>query len=83
MIKACSSHSLGKLYEEPEMAPHLETFPSLLQILNVFSSVNTEFLQWSPNSSYYCQIAKLLPFPPVGFFLWYADTAEKILAKSM
>lgn len=74
-IKACSSQSLGKFCEEPEMAPSLETSPSSLQTPNIFNSVNTEFLQWSPNSLYNCQIAKLLPFPPVIFFFmacWYS-----------
>lgn len=74
VIKAWGSHSLGKLSEEPEMAPNLNTSSSLLQILHIVNSVNAKFLQWSPNSSYNCQIPKLLPFPLVKFFLicWYS-----------
>lgn len=43
-IKACSSHSLGKLYEGTEMAVNSESPPPLLQTFNTFNSVSREFL---------------------------------------
>lgn len=44
-IKACSSHSLGKLYKRTEMALNSESPPTLLKTFNTFNSISTEFLQ--------------------------------------